>query len=190
VIERLPPAPWFLQRNLLVLLGRLEEWPDTFTPAPYAKHSDVRVRREALKLMIAARLLHTDGVMMGLRDSDEGIVRLGLNAVLDSCPPVALPLVRGILDAPRSGAELRVLCLRIIANARAPGALERLVQVARPRRGLFGWKLADKSPMVLAAISGLAANWPADPQARRALEIAARHVDPEMRAAAGVVKRT
>ncbi|HVT40177.1 MAG TPA: hypothetical protein VHE78_14145 [Gemmatimonadaceae bacterium] len=190
VVERLPAAAWYLQRNLLILLGRLEAWPDGFTPADYARHADARVRREALKLMMGATVLHTEGVMMGLRDPDQGIVRLSLNAILDSCPPGALPLVRGILDAPGSQDELCVLCLRIVANARAPGALERLVHVARPRRGLFGWKLADKSPMVLAAIAGLLANWPTDPQARRVLGIAARHADPEMRAAAGAVRQT
>jgi hypothetical protein len=185
VVGRLPSAPWYLQRNLLVLLGRLDFWPDGFAPALYAKHADARVRREALKLMLATPALRTEGVTIGLRDTDEDIVALALNAIVSSCPPSALAYVLRILDEPKTGADLRVVCIRIIANARMPGALERLVQVAHRRRRLFGWKLADKSPIVLAAISGLAANWPADSRARRVLEIAWRHPDPEMREAAG-----
>jgi hypothetical protein len=188
VVARLPSAAWYMQRNLLVLLGRLDAWPDGFTPATYAKNSDARVRREALKLMLATAALRTEGVILGFRDSDEGNIRLALNAALDSCPPIALPAVQRILDDPKNGDEIGALCIRILANARAPGALERLVDITRPRRRLFGWKLAEKSPTVLAALAALAENWPSDPASRRVLRIAGEHTDPEMRAAAGEAK--
>jgi len=44
---RLPNAPWYFQRNLLILIDRLGSWPEGFSLAPYAAHADARVRREA-----------------------------------------------------------------------------------------------------------------------------------------------
>ena len=38
--ERLAEAPWYLQRNLLLLLGRVRPWPDDFSPTPWAGYPD------------------------------------------------------------------------------------------------------------------------------------------------------
>src|SRR5439155_20877233 len=45
IVSRLPGKPWYVQRNLLLVLGAIGHWPPGFSPAPYANHSDSRVRR-------------------------------------------------------------------------------------------------------------------------------------------------
>ena len=52
VAARLPDAPWFVQRNLLLLLGKLGPWPEGFSPMPYISHGEARVRREAYRLLL------------------------------------------------------------------------------------------------------------------------------------------
>ena len=44
LVQRLADAPWFVQRNMLVLLGATGVWPDGFSPAAHARHEDARVR--------------------------------------------------------------------------------------------------------------------------------------------------
>ena len=116
LVERLGAAPWYLQRNVLVLLGRLDHWPDGFSLVPYAHHEDARVRREALKAMMASQALRADGIRAGLRDADEANLLLAMNAALESCPAEALPLAQRILDVPQGSPALRTLSIRIVAN--------------------------------------------------------------------------
>jgi len=52
IVTRLGGAPWFIQRNLLILLGNIDVWPDGFSPVSYGSHADARVRREAIRMML------------------------------------------------------------------------------------------------------------------------------------------
>ena len=54
IVKRLnnEDIPWYVQRNLLTLLVLLPKVPDGFSPQLFLTHSDERVRREALKLML------------------------------------------------------------------------------------------------------------------------------------------
>ena len=47
-----------------------------------------------------------------------------------------------------------------------------------------GWRLAAKSPIVLAALGALAQYWSAHPQAESLLTLARNHPDPDVRLAA------
>ena len=49
---RLANAPWYVQRNLLVLLRMLKVWPHGFSAVTYALHPELRLRREAYKLLL------------------------------------------------------------------------------------------------------------------------------------------
>ena len=51
--ERMDGMPWYVQRNLLALLGRLPDRPMRYTPPGMLAHRDPRVRHEALALAIA-----------------------------------------------------------------------------------------------------------------------------------------
>ena len=182
---RLPTAPWYLQRNILVLIGRLGSWPQGFSPLSYAAHSDPRLRREGIKLLLESPAYAKEGISLGLRDSDDGIVLLALSGALESCPAEVLPLVQQIAMDPRRPTEIRVATLRILARSRTPEALKVLLAHARNRRGWFGRRLAPKSPDLLAALAGLATYWRNDALAAEVLAHALQHSDAEIRAAAG-----
>ena len=183
-VARLPDAPWFLQRNILVLLGKRGSWPAGFSPMSYAVHADARIRREGVKLLLDMEAHHDEAVMMGLRDADEGIVGLALASALRSCPAEALPIVTLIAGDPKRPSEMRVAAVRILARTRAPEALELLAGIAVTRRLWFRTRLAPKSPELLATLSALATHWPDDPVAASVLAQAQDHPDPEIRAAA------
>src|SRR5215216_5616856 len=75
-VARLADSPWYFQRNILLLIGRLGHWPDGFTPKVYAANPDARIRREAIKLLLESHEHTADGILLGLRDTDNGIVAL------------------------------------------------------------------------------------------------------------------
>jgi hypothetical protein len=183
-VARLDAAPWFVQRNILVLLSRLGSWPAGFSPATYADNTDARIRREAIKLMLDSPQHQAEAVMRGLRDSDEGIVALALAAALESCAPEALSLVHRIAVDAKRPAESRVLAVRILARSKTPETIQVLQDLVVHRRRWFGPRLAPKSPELLAALSGLAIHWRDHPTAVEVLAQALQHSDPDIRAAA------
>ena len=183
-VARLDSAPWFVQRNILVLLGRLGSWPSGFSPGTYADNPDPRIRREAIKLMLDSRQHQAEAVLRGLRDSDEGIVALALAAALESCAPEALSLVHRIAVDAKRPVESRVLAVRILARGRTPETMQVLQDLVVHRRRWFGRRLAPKSPELLAALSGLALHWRDHPAAVEVLAQALQHSDPDIRAAA------
>jgi hypothetical protein len=184
-VERLTGAPWYVQRNILLLIGRLGSWPEGFSPLSYAAHPDPRIRREAVKLLLESPVHTKDGILLGLRDPDDGIATLAATTALESCPVEALALVSRLASDERRLPELRALALRILARTRAPEALRLLLALAVSRRRLFGRRLAPKSPVLLAALAGLASFWREDPSAMEVLSQAYQHSDPDIRAAAG-----
>lgn len=183
-VDRLRNAPWYLQRNILVLIGRLGSWPQGFSPLSYAAHSDPRIRREGIKLLLESPAHQPEGVLLGLRDVDEGIVGVALRAALESCPPDAIPLLAAMALDARRPVEIKVPALRILARTRTPAALTVLLALAQHRRRWFRRRLASKSPELLVAIAGLAGYWNDDPTATEVLAYARQHSDPEIRAAA------
>jgi hypothetical protein len=188
-IERLAEAPWYLQRNILVLLGRLDNWPSGFSPLAYTTHGDARIRREAIKLLLEAPDRQQEGIMTGLTDPDEGIVGLALAATLESCPPQAVPLVQQIVLDPKRPPELRALAVRIVTRARQPETYRVLLGIVNYRRRWFRSRLAPKSPELLAALAGLATHWSEDPLVKEVVAYARWHVDRQIRAAVTSPKR-
>lgn len=181
---RMDGAPWYMQRNLLLLVGQWSDWPEGFSPLPWARHPDVRVRREAIKLLLGSVPHRTEGILIALADADAGIVTLALGAAADSCPPEALPLVERLaLDAGRESAT-RVHAVRVLARAQAPESVGTLVALATVRRRWFHNPLAPRSPELLAAVAALARHWSDEPRAAPILEHARRHPDAEIRHAA------
>ncbi len=181
---RLSHAPWYVQRNILVLLRSLHAWPVGFSPVPCAMHADPRVRREAYKLLLDHPHHRASAMSRGLNDADESIVRLVLLAALDSCPPEMMKAVERFLGERRRAPELRALAVRVLARAPEREALPRLVGLAGERRMFRGWRLAPKSPIVLAALGSLAQYWAAHPEAAGLLALAREHPDPDLRLAA------
>ncbi len=183
---RLTNAPWFVQRNLLALLRMLKVWPAGFSAVTYARHPELRLRREAYKLLLEFPEHRASAIMHGLGDEDPEIVTLVLRAAVDSCPPDALRAVERFTADWRRPAELRAIAVRALGHANGPHALAQLLDLAGTRRHFFGWRIGAKSPVVLAAVSALARNWGGHPQVIGLLEEARGHDDPEIRLAARV----
>ena len=185
-VARLPKAPWMMQRNLLLLLGRLEHWPAGFTPMPYAHNPDARVRREAYALLLKDEKTRDKAVAEAVGDADERIVRAGLTTAAErGCPRDAIPvLTRRLADGTLEG-MLGVMAVKVLAPIRLGAVLEALVAatLAPKRRFQFRRRLAPKSPVMLAALSLLATTWAREPAAQKVLAVAARTDDPEIQAA-------
>jgi hypothetical protein len=181
---RFVQAPWYVQRNVLVLLRTVHAWPAEFSPISCTKHQHPQVRREAYKLLLTYPQHRLSALTHGLNDADDGIVRLILLAALESCPVEVARAIERLLGEGHRSPELRAIAVRVLARASGPEVLPRLVGLAAERRFLRGWRLAAKSPIVLAALGALAQYWPADPQAAGLLAVAREHPDPDFRLAA------
>ncbi|HJR62756.1 MAG TPA: HEAT repeat domain-containing protein [Gemmatimonadaceae bacterium] len=185
IVSRLPNAPWYMQRNILSLIARLPSWPPGFTPAVLAKHDDERVRREAVKLLLAEAGTRDQAICDGLADSDERIARLALSAAIEHCPTAAIPALVRRVEAVEDDPQLRVLAVRALGASRSPTARDCLVRacVATKGRWFRKQKLAPKSPLLLASLQALAAGWHDDQRGAAVLALAARSADPEIKTA-------
>ena len=181
---RLHRAPWYVQRNLLALLRMLRTWPSDFSAVTYARHPELRLRREAYKLLLDFPAHRASAIQHGLNDESPEIVTLVLRAAVDGCPPDAMRAIERFTDDWRRPAELRAIAVRALASGNGPQAMTRLLQLAGARRGFFGWRLEASSPVALAAVSALARHWAWHPQVIGLLKSARKHDDPEVRQAA------
>jgi hypothetical protein len=183
-VARLPRAPWYMQRNILTLLRLLQTWPPGFSAVSFARHPELRLRREAYKLLLEFPAHRASAIQHGLDDESPEIVALVLRAAVDRCAPEALRAIERFTDDWRRPAELRAIAVRAVAAGNGPQAMERLMRLAGARRSLFGWQLDAKSPVALAAVSELARRWAWHPQVMSLLKSARKHDDPEVRLAA------
>ncbi len=181
---RLKDAPWYVQRNLLVLIRMLRTWPPDFSAVSYARHADPRLRREAYKLLLEFPQHRASAILHGLEDTSPDVVTLVLRAAVEDCPREALRTVERITEDWRRPGEQRALAVRALARGSGPQALGRLVHLSGARRSFLGWTLDARSPVALAAVSALARHFAAHPQVAGLLKAARNHTDPEIRLAA------
>lgn len=187
-VERLEDGRWFVLRNMLSLLQRLEHLPDDFDPQIFTEHADARVRREAMPLALRRPGMRARVLVSALADEDERMVRMALLELQEEIPdPVVPTLVNRVVRAEGRGDEIRALGARVLGRARSPLALDALVDVVTSGRSLFGkTRVAAPSPLVLAALRALAERWSHHEEAREVLDIAARSKDPDIRGAVRV----
>jgi hypothetical protein len=181
---RLKNAPWYVQRNLLVLLRMLRSWPPGFSAVTFARHPELRLRREAYKLLLEFPAQRASAIVHGIDDVSPEITTLVLRAAVDDCPTEAMRAVERFVEDWRRPTELRAIAVRALARGSGPQALARLMDLAGARRSFFGWRLDAKSPIALAAVAGLARHWGSHPQVVGLLKIAREHSDPDVRLAA------
>jgi hypothetical protein len=185
VVPRLNSAPWFVQRNMLALLGTMPAWPEGFSPIAYAEHEDPRVRREVIKMMLHRPSLRDDAILRGLADEDDQVQRMALAAVSESCPASAVPRLMALLSDRDRDAEVRALGIRALAGLSTPSVRGWLLEHAITKGGWFRRRrLAARSPEMLAIIAVLATRWREDPKAAEVLRMAEASADPDFRAAA------
>jgi len=180
--------PWYVTRNLLLILDGLPALPDGFSTAAFIAHQDARVRREALKVSLKVPAERERALIGALRDDDPRTVRLALTHALEDCPPPALPLITQIALDQAMTSELRVLAIKVLSRVRSTAALNTLLQLADGGTSWLGRpKLAVRSLELLAALMALAASWRNDGRAAAVLALAAASKDPDIRSA--VIRR-
>jgi hypothetical protein len=183
-LERLDQGPWYVQRNLLRLLQMLPVPPAEAVASKFARHGDVRVRIEGLRLLLRHPAARARGIVQGLSDPDTSGVRVAVMAAAEDCPPAAAPLIlRGLLEG-RIEAGLRATAIRAVGPlVQEPAVLDLLLRFASHRVPFLGQRVAFKSKESLAALSALARHWSWHPRAGHLLALAERHRDPEVREA-------
>lgn len=184
IVARLPEAPWFLQRNLLLLLDRLPAWPVGLSIAPYLAHRDPRVRREAMRLSLGLSSQRDGAVIAGVRDDDEQVVRLALVAAAERCPREAAEALVARVSQRSLPPDLELLAIRLLGTTGPPGALECLLHFVMAGRVWRRVRVDPRSPASLAALTALLTRWPEEPRVARVRSRARRHRDPAVRAAA------
>ena len=185
-VERLADGRWFVIRNMLALMQRLETLPAHFDPARLLEHPDERVRRESLPLALKKGVAGRERVIAAaLGETDERTVRMALLELQKDIPETLVPvLVNRVVKSERSP-EIRALGARALGNSRSNLALEVLLGLSIEGKSLMGRsKLAEKSPLLIAAIQTLAKAWPADPRSREVLALASKSKDVDVRKAA------
>ncbi len=184
-VRRLGDGRWFVIRNLLVILQDAGPWPAGFSPAPFLRHDDERVRREAFKLAFRIRDERARALSLALVDADEQVNRSALAECAADCPPAVLPLVCRRAGDAATDPELRALAIRVLGGAREAAAVQTLLHLVDGGRGWLGKpRLAAPSPHMKAALAALATGWAEHPSAARFLEIALRSSDSEVIGAA------
>lgn len=181
-VSRLADSRWYVQRNMLTIIGSLPEVPEGFQPDDFLRHPDDRVRREAIRILIETPLHRERAICRAIADTDERTVRLGLAAALHDCPRAAVPLV---VSRATTGAseDHRVAAIRVLGSLGDPQSLDVLLKIIAPRKTLLGRRSPTKTPSYLASLKALVA-FREDRRIRDALIEAASSKDPEVAAAA------
>lgn len=184
VVARLEDDRWFVQRNMLLLLGRMGRVPDGFPLSRWTAHDDARLRSEALRLQMSLPGQREHAMRAAFSDADPRVVRVGLAVAQQSCPPRVLPFVAGLAQGERVPEDLRILAVQALGNSKDHAALDALFTVADGGKTFLGrQKLAPKGPVVLAALRALAAGWRKHPKAVPLLGLAAVSTDDDFREA-------
>ena len=190
IIARLHDERWYVQRNMLTLLARTRNAPQSFSVTPWTHHADARVRSEAIRLQLLLPHERDIAVDAALNDGDPRIVHLGLTAMGDTAPPRLLDRVIDLALASDVGEDTRVLAVNSFTRARRADVLDALLQLSVGGRSLFGrTRLLPKTPVLVAVIRALATTWADEPRASGVLTTAARSADPELRQAVSAQTR-
>jgi hypothetical protein len=180
--------PWYVTRNLLLILDGLPGLPEGFSTVAFIAHEDARVRREALRVALKVPAERERVLLGALRDADPRMARLALTAALDDCPPSAQPVITQMAQDQNVTSELRVLAIKVLGRVSNVAALNALLALVDGGTSWLGRpKLANRSIELLAALMALAASWGSDRRAAKLLALAAASKDPDIRNAA--VKR-
>lgn len=182
--DRMDGMPWYVQRNLLALLGRLPDRPMRYTPPQMLAHRDPRVRHEALALAVADAGLRNRGLGEALDSSYEPTLRLAFRTLQEHCPPEFVPRLIARAADQELDPDLRAAAISALAPVNDPVVLRVLRRLVVARGITVLGRIAPKSPTMLAALRGLAAHWQNHPKVAPLLEAARQSRDPEIRSAA------
>jgi len=174
---------WYVQRNMLALLNEADAYSETIGAAAFARHPDVRVRREALILWMRSPYERDRAIAVTLTDQDERAVRAAIAEARVRFPDAATPVLARRIGDPALAPELRAEMALLLNGTRNPVVLEALLRLVTAGKTLFGKvRLAAPTPDVLAALTVLANTWADEPRAAELIERARRSTDPAVRA--------
>jgi hypothetical protein len=178
-VARLADSRWYVQRNMLAIIGGLDEIPEGFNADDFFRHPDERVRREAYHIMLQHRELRERAICRAVADANPRNARLGLAAALEDCPKAALPLIVSRVMSSSSGTDLKTAAIRVLGRAGDPASLDILSGLIEPRRSMMRTKLPRKTPEYLAALRAVQPHRD-HPRIGPALDAAANARDPEI----------
>lgn len=185
LVERIRGVRWTVQRQFLLLLGKVGVMPEGFPAQDFLRHGDSAVRREAVRLLLKFPDSREGAIVMGLSDSDERIVRLALGSAMTNCPREAATILLARADDDGLSADLRALEIRALASFESDATLAFLLRHTVTRTAFLRRRvLAPASKFMLAALAGLSTHWHDHPEAIPVLALAERSSDPEIRDAA------
>lgn len=182
VEARLRDSRWFVIRNMLTLLREAKCMNSARHASRFVHHTDGRVRREAILYMLDSPATAEEALLAGLRDPEKPVLRAALQAARSRLPEVAVPvLAQRLTEDATFPPEFRVMALHILGRSTSALALDALLNFAQGGRTMLGRpRLAQKSPEMLAAVSGLARSWSRDRRARALLDAAGRSRDKQI----------
>ena len=185
ILQLLQDDRWYVQRNMLAMLNEMMHLPTTFSPAEFARHTDARVRREAIAMWLRIPTESDRAIIAALKDADERVLRLGVAAAQRGCPEAAVPFITNRVGEQRLPADVRIHLIRLLGAVRNPLAVDALLRITTSGKTLLGAiRLAEKTPFMLVGLYVLAGSWSRDPRARAVLDRAVKSKDPEISAAA------
>ncbi len=189
--ERVEKASNRMLRHLLAVFDELEAWPPQADPVVYARHSDVLVRREAVKYLLRSEHTREQGTLIALRDPDPRVFGLGLATMARECTPAQSREAMRRYESPSLTSELRVRVIRAVAVSGTAEAAQWLASLVTSRRWLFGSiKLRKPTPETVAAVAALAKHFGNTDAGKQIVALAAESRSPEYRRAVERSSRT
>lgn len=188
IMSRLDGSPWYVQRNLLALLGAMPTVPPDLKLDAYARHEEPTIRVEALKLLARIPAKREEAIHNALTDLDMRVVFAAMDAASGALPRRSALRVLQILQKSEDASEMRVRGIALLNGVPLAAARDWLLPMVLRTRGMLFWRrqvLAEKSPEMLAALRVLASEWKKDPKAATALRLAAQSDDDAVRDAVG-----
>lgn len=180
LLSRIDGAPWYLARNILIVLAQLPALSDPQPVQRALRHADARVRQEALKVLLRHPATRDRAIGEAVESGDEGPTRVALTALGGHCPPSLVAPVLSVLGHPN--AELRLQAVRLLAETTSPLVVPQLLTLVRTRGGfLRRTRLLPSTPVMLAALEVLSRRWRNHRPVVSVLQLAAASSDPAVR---------
>ncbi len=183
-VARLRDPRWFVQRNMLSLIGGVDPMPPGFDAIEFLTSPDERVRREAFPVALRQEGKRARALQLGVSDPDERLARAALLEARHDAPPGLDVAIRCRFLTEGELPDLRPLAIRALARSQSEEVRDLLVTIGTRRTWLGRKAVAAATPDVLAALWTLSRAWARDPQARLVLDMASHSPDPQIRAAA------
>jgi hypothetical protein len=185
IAARLHDERWYVQRNMLLLLQKLQRVPRGFSAKKWTRHADVRVRHQAIRLQLTMPQEREAALAAALEDGDERITREGLMAFEGECPKALAPLVARVATNAQAAETLRVKAVQVLGTSRELIGLETLLKLVDGGRSVLGKpRLAPRTPLVEAALRGLSVIWASDARAAEMLALSGASPQANIRPAA------